>query len=76
METRGLIDETLRINPEYDGLPEALYILRQSNPGRTSGADGDAWQYLRMPAKLKQGRSPAFSPWMTRQPHFAPAYLL
>src|SRR6266536_3405079 len=40
METRGLIDETLRINPDYDGLPEALFILRQSDPGRASAADG------------------------------------
>src|SRR6266571_7710338 len=40
METRGLIDETLRTNPDYNGLPEALFILRQSDPGRASGADG------------------------------------
>ncbi len=40
METRGLIDEILRTNPEYEGLPEALFILRQSDPRRTSGADG------------------------------------
>jgi len=43
METRGLIDETLRANPEYDGLPEALFILRQSDPSRTSGSDGGRW---------------------------------
>ena len=46
MEARGLIEETLRVNPEYDGLPEALYILRQSDPGRTSGADGGRWAVL------------------------------
>src|SRR6266566_536752 len=46
METRGLIDETLRTNPEYDGLPEALFILRQSDPRRTSGADGGRWAVL------------------------------
>jgi hypothetical protein len=40
METRGLIEETLRNNPEYDGIPEALFILRQTDPGRASGADG------------------------------------
>ncbi len=40
MEARGLIEETLRANPDYDGLPEALYILRQSDPARTSGPDG------------------------------------
>src|SRR6266487_4405847 len=46
METRGLIDETLRTNPDYDGLPEALFILRQSDPGRASGADGGRWAVL------------------------------
>ena len=46
METRGLIEETLRTNPDYDGLPEALFILRQSDPGRTSGADGGRWAVL------------------------------
>ncbi len=43
METRGLIDEMLRTNPDYDGLPEALVILRQSDPGRAAGADGGHW---------------------------------
>src|ERR1700694_4891811 len=43
METRGLIEETLRTNPDYEGLPEALFILRQSEPSRTSGADGGRW---------------------------------
>ena len=46
METRGLIDETLRNNPDYDGLPEALFILRQSDPERASGADGGRWAVL------------------------------
>ncbi len=46
METRGLIDETLRTNPDYNGLPEALFILRQSDPGRTSGGDGGRWAVL------------------------------
>ncbi len=46
MEARGLIEETLRTNPDYDGLPEALYILRQSDPSRTSGADGGRWAVL------------------------------
>jgi hypothetical protein len=40
MEARGLIDETLRNNPEYDSLPEALFILRQNEPERASGSDG------------------------------------
>ncbi len=46
MEARGLIDETLRTNLEYDGLPEALFILRQSEPERASGADGGRWAVL------------------------------
>ena len=46
METRGLIDETLRTNPDYDGLPEALFILRQSDPGRAVDADGGRWAVL------------------------------
>lgn len=46
MEARGLIDETLRTNPDYDGLPEALFILRQSDPGRAAGADGGRWAVL------------------------------
>src|SRR5260370_2492571 len=43
MEARGLIDETLRNNPDYSGLPEALFILRQSDPERAAGADGGRW---------------------------------
>ena len=46
METRGLIDGTLRTNPDYDGLPEALFILRQRDPERASGADGGRWAVL------------------------------
>src|SRR5712692_6678361 len=46
METRGLIDETLRTNPDYDGLPEALFILRQSDPKRAADADGGRWAVL------------------------------
>ena len=46
METRGLIDETLRTNPDYDGLREALFILRQSDPEQASGADGGRWAVL------------------------------
>jgi len=46
METRGLIDETLRTNPDYEGLPEALFILRQSDPERAAGADGGRWAVL------------------------------
>ena len=46
METRGLIDETLRTNPDYDGLPNPLFILRQSDPGRAAGADAGRWAVL------------------------------
>jgi hypothetical protein len=43
MEARGLIQETLRHNPEYDGISEALFILRSDAPTRTAGADGGWW---------------------------------
>jgi hypothetical protein len=46
MEARGLIDETLRNNPEYDGLSEALFVLRQTDPARTAGADAGWWAVL------------------------------
>src|SRR6266581_3354480 len=46
MEARGLIDETLRLNPDYDGIPEALFIVRQSDPQHASGADGGRWTVL------------------------------
>lgn len=43
MEARELIDETLRPNPAYDGVSEALFLLRHSQPARTQGPDG-GWQ--------------------------------
>lgn len=46
LEARGLIDETLRGNPAYDGLSEALYVLRQSDPARASGPDGGWWAVI------------------------------
>src|SRR5207249_10393639 len=46
METRGLAEETLRNNPDYDGVPEALFILRQTEPGRAAGADGGRWAVI------------------------------
>ena len=46
MEARGLIEETLRPNPAYGGLSEALYILRQTQPQRTTGPDGGWWAVL------------------------------
>ena len=46
MEARRLIDETLRANPDYDGLPEALYVLRQEQPQRAGAADGGWWAVI------------------------------
>ena len=46
LEARGLIEETLRGNPAYDGLSEALYVLRQSNPAHASGPDGGWWAVI------------------------------
>ncbi|MDI9547714.1 MAG: hypothetical protein QM346_08930, partial [Chloroflexota bacterium] len=40
MEARGLIEETLRANPAYEGVSEALYLLRFEQPQRTAGPDG------------------------------------
>jgi len=46
MESRGLIEEILRNNPDYDGISEALFVLRQVQPDRASGADGGRWAVL------------------------------
>ena len=46
MEARGLIDETLRANPDYEGIPEALFVLRQTDPARCAGADGGWWAVI------------------------------
>ena len=43
LEARGLIDETLRANPDYQGLPEALHLLRTDDPRRAAGPDGGWW---------------------------------
>lgn len=43
MEARELIGETLRANPAYEGLSEALFILRQTSPQRTAGPDAGWW---------------------------------
>jgi hypothetical protein len=43
MEARELIDETLRPNDAYNGISEALYLLRHSAPARTQGPDA-GWQ--------------------------------
>ena len=46
MEARGLIDEILRSDPAYDGLSEALFILRQTQPRRAAGPDGGWWAVI------------------------------
>ena len=46
MEARALIEETLRINPDYEGVSEALYMLRYEEPQRTSGPDGGWWAVI------------------------------
>jgi hypothetical protein len=43
LEARGLIDETLRHNPDYNGVSEALFVLRDTEPTRTNGPDGGWW---------------------------------
>jgi len=46
MEARGLIAETLRPNPDYDGQPEALYVLAATDPARAAAADRGWWQVI------------------------------
>ena len=44
LETRGLFPETLHPNPAYDGLAEALFILRHMEPaGAPAGAQAGCW---------------------------------
>ncbi|MCG8347004.1 MAG: BREX-1 system adenine-specific DNA-methyltransferase PglX [Chloroflexales bacterium] len=57
LEARGLIDETLRNNPDYDGVSEALFILRSDAPSYTAGADG-GWQTV--VAKACKSQATAF----------------
>ena len=46
MEARGLINEILRSDPAYDGLSEALFVLRQTQPQRAAGPDGGWWAVI------------------------------
>ncbi len=46
MEARGLIDETLRANPDYEGISEALFVLRQTDPARCAQPDGGWWAVI------------------------------
>ncbi|MBI3965903.1 MAG: hypothetical protein HY329_09740, partial [Chloroflexi bacterium] len=43
MEARGLVEETLRANPDYEGLSEALFVLRQTRPEQAAGPDAGWW---------------------------------
>lgn len=46
MEARGLIDETLRQSPDYGGISEALFVLRETEPARCVGADSGWWAVI------------------------------
>ena len=46
MEARGLIDEILRANPDYEGISEALFVLRQTDPARCAQSDGGWWAVI------------------------------
>ena len=46
MEACGLINEILRSDPAYDGLSEALFVLRQTLPQRAAGPDGGWWAVI------------------------------
>lgn len=46
MEARGLIDETLRANPDYEGISEALFVLRQTDLARCAQSDGGWWAVI------------------------------
>ena len=46
MEARGLINPVLRSDPAYDGLSEALFVLRQTNPQAASGPDAGWWTVI------------------------------
>ncbi len=46
MEARGLITETLHPNPDYDGQPEALYVLAATDPARAAAADRGWWKVI------------------------------
>ena len=46
MEARGLIDATLRGDPAYDGLSEALFVLRQTQPQAAAGPDAGWWAVI------------------------------
>jgi len=46
MEARSLIRDTLRVEADYGGISEELFILRQQEPARAAGDDGGWWAVL------------------------------
>jgi len=53
MEARGLIQETLRANRDYEGLSEASYVLRLTAPAATGAADAGWWTVLEQACKAQ-----------------------
>ena len=58
LEARGLIDPTLRADPAYGGLSEALSLLRQDEPARASGPDGGWWAVVEDACAAQAGSLP------------------
>lgn len=46
MEVRGLIDNTLRGDEAYGGISEKLFLVRDTQPERATGADGGWWAVI------------------------------
>lgn len=46
MEARGLINPVLRADSAYDGLSEALFVLRQTHPQAAAGPDAGWWTVI------------------------------
>lgn len=63
LEARGLIEETLRLNPAYEGISEALYLLRYEEPQRTGGADGGWWAVLEKACRTQAQLLPGLFDW-------------
>ncbi len=63
LEARGLIEETLRLNPAYEGISEALYVLRYEEPQRTGEADGGWWAVLENVCRTQAQLLPGLFDW-------------
>ena len=63
LEARGLMEETLRANPAYEGVSEAIYLLRYEAPQRTGGADGGWWTVLEDACTAQARRLPGIFDW-------------